>query len=57
MVKKLPDEEKMLQAQVRIPPDLQERIAEWRRAQRDLPGKAEAIRRLIERGLGKEARQ
>ena len=27
------------------------RIDEWRRHQEDLPGRAEAIRRLVERGL------
>jgi hypothetical protein len=30
-----------------------ERVDKWRGAQSDLPGRAEAIRRLIERGLKK----
>src|SRR4051812_34628873 len=37
--------------EIRLPPDLEDRIDEWRRAQPDLPPRAEAARRLIEAGL------
>ena len=36
---------------VRVQPDLGKRIDDWRRGQDDLPGRPEAIRRLIELGL------
>jgi hypothetical protein len=34
--------------------DQLEQIERWRRAQQDQPGRSEAIRRLVEIGLGKE---
>jgi hypothetical protein len=37
-----------------LPPELLQRITHWRRQQRDLPSEAEAIRRLLERGLDAE---
>lgn len=33
------------------PPGWMEKIDDWRRQQPDLPSRAEAIRRLVERGL------
>ena len=36
---------------VRIQPDLAKLIDDWRRGQEDLPGRPEAIRRLVEIGL------
>jgi hypothetical protein len=36
---------------VMMPRSLVERIDAWRREQEDLPSRAEAIRRLVERGL------
>src|SRR5205085_2286368 len=38
---------------VRLPPELIKALDQWRRDQPDLPGRPEAIRRLIETGLGK----
>jgi hypothetical protein len=40
---------------VRIQPDLARQIDTWRRSQDDLPGRAEAIRRLVELGLKAKA--
>jgi hypothetical protein len=39
---------------VRIQPDLAKQIDDWRRGQDDLPGRPEAIRRLVELGLRKK---
>ena len=39
--------------EMRFPTDLLREFDDWRRAQPDLPARAEAIRRLIEAGLGK----
>jgi hypothetical protein len=36
---------------VRVQPDLGKQIDDWRRKQDDLPGRPEAIRRLVELGL------
>jgi hypothetical protein len=36
---------------VRLQPDLAKQIDAWRRTQDDLPGRAEALRRLAEIGL------
>jgi hypothetical protein len=37
---------------VRIQPDMAKRIDGWRARQDDLPSRPEAIRRLVEQGLG-----
>jgi len=44
-------ERKPSRFEIRLPADLEDRIDEWRRAQPDLPPRAEAARRLIEVGL------
>ena len=36
---------------VRVQPDMAKLIDDWRRKQEDLPGRPEAIRRLVEIGL------
>jgi hypothetical protein len=36
---------------VRVQPDMAKRLDDWRRKQDDLPGRPEAIRRLVELGL------
>lgn len=36
---------------VRLPPDLAEAIDAWSEKQPDAPGRSEAIRRLVEKGL------
>lgn len=36
---------------VRIQPDMAKALDDWRRKQDDLPGRPEAIRRLVELGL------
>lgn len=36
---------------VRIQPDMAKQLDDWRRNQDDLPGRPEAIRRLVELGL------
>lgn len=36
---------------VRVQPDMAKQLDDWRRTQDDLPGRAEAIRRLVELGL------
>jgi hypothetical protein len=36
---------------VRIQPDMAKQLDDWRRAQDDLPGRPEAIRRLVEIAL------
>ena len=38
---------------VRIQPDMAKRLDDWRRDQSDLPGRPEAVRRLVELGLQK----
>jgi hypothetical protein len=36
---------------VRVQPDMAKQLDDWRRKQEDLPGRPEAIRRLVELGL------
>jgi hypothetical protein len=36
---------------VRVQPDMAKQLDDWRRKQDDLPGRPEAIRRLVEFGL------
>jgi hypothetical protein len=36
---------------VRIQPDIAKQLDDWRREQADIPGRAEAIRRLVELAL------
>jgi hypothetical protein len=36
---------------VRVQPDMAKQLDDWRRKQSDLPGRPEAIRRLVELGL------
>jgi hypothetical protein len=36
---------------VRVQPDMAKQIDDWRRKQDDLPGRPEAIRRMVEIGL------
>jgi hypothetical protein len=50
-MKKLGPADKMLQFMIRATPDLIARIDDWRRVQPDLPGRAEAVRRLVELGM------
>ena len=38
---------------VRVQPDMAKQLDDWRRKQDDLPGRPEAIRRLVEIGLKK----
>ena len=42
---------------VRLQPDALRLLDEWRRGQEDLPGRPEAIRRLIDDGLAKKAKR
>ncbi len=44
-------ERKPTRFELRLPPELGDKIDEWRREQADLPARAEAARRLIELGL------
>lgn len=37
--------------QMRVAPKFLEAVDEWRRAQTDIPSRAEAIRRLVEAGI------
>jgi metal-responsive CopG/Arc/MetJ family transcriptional regulator len=43
--------EMTLQFNLRIPPEFLKDVDNWRRRQEDLPGRSEAIRRLVELGL------
>lgn len=43
--------DKSLPFQMRVTPAWLEEIDDWRRTQKDLPSRAEAIRRLVEMGL------
>jgi uncharacterized protein YfbU (UPF0304 family) len=43
--------------EMRLEPVLLERVDEWRSGQSDLPSRAEAIRRLIEDGVAKKAKE
>jgi hypothetical protein len=38
---------------VRVQPDMAKALDDWRRKQADLPGRPEAIRRLVEQALKK----
>ena len=40
---------------VRVQPDMAKQLDDWRRQQDDLPGRPEAIRRLVELGLKAKA--
>ena len=42
---------------VRLQPGPLRLLDDWRRGQEDLPGRAEAIRRLIDAGLAKKAKR
>jgi hypothetical protein len=42
---------------VRIQPDMAKLLDDWRRKQDDLPGRPEAIRRLLEIGLKAKAQR
>lgn len=46
------DEPRDIRIPVMMNRSLVERIDAWRRQQEDLPSRAEAVRRLLERGLG-----
>jgi len=41
---------------VRVHPDMAKQLDDWRRKQEDLPGRPEAIRRLVELGLKVKAK-
>ena len=41
---------------VRVQPDMAKALDDWRRKQDDLPGRPEAIRRLVELGLKAKAK-
>src|SRR5690349_19237025 len=43
--------------ELRLDEDILERIDSWRSRQSDLPSRAEAVRRLVERGFGAEGVQ
>lgn len=43
--------EKTASFQMRVSPDWLETIDDWRRQQPDIPSRAEAIRRLVDKGL------
>jgi hypothetical protein len=45
------DEEQSERFQMRVSPSFLRLVDEWRRKQPDLPSRAEAIRRLVERGV------
>jgi metal-responsive CopG/Arc/MetJ family transcriptional regulator len=36
---------------VRVQPDMAKKLDDWRRRQQDIPGRPEAIRRLVEQAL------
>ena len=42
------NDEQSIPVMVRLMPDQVERLDEWRRAQKDLPGRPEAIRRILD---------
>jgi hypothetical protein len=46
------DEEQTERFQMRVSPSFLRLVDDWRRKQADLPSRAEAIRRLVERGVG-----
>jgi hypothetical protein len=48
----MPDEEQTERFQMRVSPSFLRLIDEWRRRQPDLPSRAEAIRRLVQRSVG-----
>lgn len=45
-------EEKAKSIQLRVPAEWLEKLDDWRREQSDAPSRAEAIRRLVEEGIG-----
>lgn len=55
MPPKLEDGGEPERLQVVVPPTLARRLEEWRRKQERIPGKSEAIRILLERGLDAES--
>jgi hypothetical protein len=48
------DDEKTSPYQMRVKPSWLAKIDEWRRKQPDLPPRAEAIRRLVEKALDED---
>ncbi|WP_164549749.1 hypothetical protein [Altericroceibacterium xinjiangense] len=44
-------DQKSVAFQMRVSPEWLETIDDWRRKQPDIPSRAEAIRRLVEKGL------
>jgi len=47
----MPAEEQTERFQMRVSPSFLRMVDEWRRRQPDLPSRAEAIRRLVGRGM------
>lgn len=45
------DEPKTARIDLRLPPRVIEVVDEWRRHETDIPARAEAIRRLVEKGI------
>ena len=43
--------------EMRLDPEMIERIDRWRREQPDLPGRAEAMRRLVDKALAEPAKR
>jgi hypothetical protein len=50
-MKKLSEADKMVQLMIRVAPGMIVRLDNWRRVQADIPGRAEAVRRLVDIGL------
>lgn len=49
------DDPKTFRMELRLSPDMVERLDEWRRHQPDIPTRSEAVRRLVERGFAQGA--
>ena len=47
--------EPMLRFEMKAPTDWFDRLDNWRRTQPDLPTRAEAIRRLVDKGISADA--
>ena len=48
------DEPKAVRFEMRASEEWLRMVDDWRRKQPDIPARAEAIRRLVEKGIGKE---
>lgn len=54
-IRRMPKNDPMQRFEMKAPAEWLSRVDEWRRTQPDIPARAEAIRRLVEKALGDDS--